>query len=113
MAFSLRVSGAVTCAADMFRCQGSHACVPRHWLCDGDRDCPNGSDELSTAGCGERLGLGDGRVAPSGSQGGSELARGMLRHGSADPPAGACHTCTGHCPPELAAERRFVLSLLR
>lgn len=48
----LWVSGAITCAADMFSCQGSHACVPRHWLCDGERDCPNGSDELSTAGCG-------------------------------------------------------------
>ncbi|MBZ3875678.1 Low-density lipoprotein receptor-related protein 1B [Sciurus carolinensis] len=45
------ICGAITCAADMFSCQGSHACVPRHWLCDGERDCPNGSDELSTAGC--------------------------------------------------------------
>ena len=53
--FFLWVSGAITCAADMFSCQGSHACVPRHWLCDGERDCPNGSDELSTAGCGMKL----------------------------------------------------------
>ncbi|ELK04590.1 Low-density lipoprotein receptor-related protein 1B [Pteropus alecto] len=45
------ICGAITCAADMFSCQGSHACVPRHWLCDGERDCPNGSDELSIAGC--------------------------------------------------------------
>ncbi|KAB0361653.1 hypothetical protein FD754_005809 [Muntiacus muntjak] len=45
------ICGAITCAADMFSCQGSRACVPRHWLCDGERDCPNGSDELSTAGC--------------------------------------------------------------
>lgn len=45
-------SGSVTCAADTFSCLGSHACVPQHWLCDGERDCPNGSDELSTAGCG-------------------------------------------------------------
>lgn len=44
--------GSVTCAADTFSCLGSHACVPQHWLCDGERDCPNGSDELSTAGCG-------------------------------------------------------------
>lgn len=49
-------SGAATCAVDMFSCQGSHACVPRHWLCDGERDCPNGSDELSTAGCGKTHG---------------------------------------------------------
>ena len=48
-------SGAITCAADMFSCQGSRACVPRHWLCDGERDCPNGSDELSTAGCGTSM----------------------------------------------------------
>ena len=48
-------SGTITCAADMFSCQGSRACVPRHWLCDGERDCPNGSDELSTAGCGMNM----------------------------------------------------------
>lgn len=53
MAFFPWVSGTATCATDMFSCQGSHACVPRHWLCDGERDCPNGSDELSTAGCGK------------------------------------------------------------
>lgn len=58
MALCFCVSGAVTCAADMFSCQGSHACVPRHWLCDGERDCPNGSDELSTAGCGMNTGQG-------------------------------------------------------
>lgn len=63
MAFSPWVSGAATCAADMFSCQGSHACVPRHWLCDGERDCPNGSDELSTAGCGRtREGLCGGKL---------------------------------------------------
>ena len=56
IAFFPWVSGAATCAVDMFSCQGSHACVPRHWLCDGERDCPNGSDELSTAGCGRTRG---------------------------------------------------------
>nr|XP_060615948.1 low-density lipoprotein receptor-related protein 1B-like [Anolis sagrei ordinatus] len=35
----------------MFNCLDSYACVPQHWLCDGERDCPNGSDELATAGC--------------------------------------------------------------
>ncbi|KAG7259666.1 hypothetical protein CRUP_013119 [Coryphaenoides rupestris] len=43
--------GSVTCAPGAFSCPGSYACVPKHWLCDGERDCPDGSDELSAAGC--------------------------------------------------------------
>lgn len=47
------LSGAVTCAPGLFSCPGSYACVPKRWLCDGERDCPDGSDELSAAGCGK------------------------------------------------------------
>uniref|UniRef100_A0A8C7QGA3 EGF-like domain-containing protein n=1 Tax=Oncorhynchus mykiss TaxID=8022 RepID=A0A8C7QGA3_ONCMY len=43
--------GLVTCAPGLFSCPGSYACVPKHWLCDGERDCPDGSDELAAAGC--------------------------------------------------------------
>lgn len=47
------LSGLVTCAPGLFSCPGSYACVPKRWLCDGERDCPDGSDELSAAGCGK------------------------------------------------------------
>lgn len=46
-------AGTVTCAPGLFSCPGSYACVPKRWLCDGERDCPDGSDELSAAGCGK------------------------------------------------------------
>uniref|UniRef100_A0A3P9M179 Low density lipoprotein receptor-related protein 1Bb n=1 Tax=Oryzias latipes TaxID=8090 RepID=A0A3P9M179_ORYLA len=41
----------LTCAPGLFSCPGSYACVPERWLCDGERDCPDGSDELAAAGC--------------------------------------------------------------
>lgn len=47
------LSGSVTCAPGLFSCPGSYACVPKRWLCDGERDCPDGSDELAAAGCGK------------------------------------------------------------
>ncbi|KAG7259675.1 hypothetical protein CRUP_013128 [Coryphaenoides rupestris] len=50
-AYSSPLTGSVTCAPGAFSCPGSYACVPKHWLCDGERDCPDGSDELSAAGC--------------------------------------------------------------
>jgi len=43
-----------TCSADAFHCPDSHKCVPQRWVCDGDRDCPDGADESLKAGCGER-----------------------------------------------------------
>lgn len=49
--FSLS-TGSATCPPGLFSCPGSYACVSRNWLCDGERDCPDGSDELAVAGCG-------------------------------------------------------------
>ena len=42
-----------TCSPEVFQCPGSHVCVPQHWKCDGDKDCPDGADENVKAGCGE------------------------------------------------------------
>ena len=33
------------CKADEFVCLEHHFCVHSSWTCDGDRDCPDGSDE--------------------------------------------------------------------
>jgi hypothetical protein len=33
-----------TCSAGEFVCNNT-ACVPMRWVCDGDQDCDDGSDE--------------------------------------------------------------------
>ena len=34
-----------TCADYEFVCRDRHFCVHHAWTCDGDRDCPDGTDE--------------------------------------------------------------------
>ena len=34
-----------TCADYEFVCRDHHFCVHHAWTCDGDRDCPDGTDE--------------------------------------------------------------------
>ncbi|EYC15575.1 hypothetical protein Y032_0036g3222 [Ancylostoma ceylanicum] len=37
-----------TCSLDQFACVNGPKCIPINWLCDGARDCPDGSDETHT-----------------------------------------------------------------
>ena len=43
--FELFIYVAPTCKSDEFVCANTKHCVPKRWRCDGDRDCPDGSDE--------------------------------------------------------------------
>ena len=37
----------VTCAANQFRCKkGDTPCIHIAWMCDGEKECPDGSDEM-------------------------------------------------------------------
>jgi len=35
-----------TCAANEHKCHAAGNCITNRWICDGDRDCKDGSDEL-------------------------------------------------------------------
>lgn len=40
----LLISANSTCSAEYFTCNNS-VCVPKLWVCDGENDCADGSDE--------------------------------------------------------------------
>ncbi|XP_033746428.1 very low-density lipoprotein receptor-like isoform X2 [Pecten maximus] len=41
---------AVACGPDLYKCgKSSDHCIPKAWVCDGERDCKSGSDELNCA----------------------------------------------------------------
>ena len=40
-----RNSSFVNCSDNEFRCLNKFYCIHKTWLCDGDTDCPDGSDE--------------------------------------------------------------------
>ena len=35
------------CGSNYITCLSDHSCVHKLWQCDGDQDCPDGSDESS------------------------------------------------------------------
>ena len=35
------------CLETEFQCREKHFCIHAAWICDGDRDCPDGSDEVN------------------------------------------------------------------
>ena len=44
------ISDSVTCEADQFTCHnpGNNTnCIPLNWVCDGEHDCEDKSDEVS------------------------------------------------------------------
>jgi len=40
------------CSSLMFMCKNGEQCIHREFMCDGDQDCRDGSDELE---CGSKL----------------------------------------------------------
>lgn len=42
---AVSVPASVECGAQYFYCRADSACIPLEWLCDGDIDCVDGSDE--------------------------------------------------------------------
>lgn len=43
--FSSSHSEAILCDVGEFHCHDGETCVPEAWLCDGEPDCPDASDE--------------------------------------------------------------------
>ena len=40
----------IECTRDEFHCTADGTCIPERWRCDGDKDCEDGTDEMSCEG---------------------------------------------------------------
>ena len=53
--YEFQITGPDKCSQGEFNCgTGIPKCIPRLWVCDGESECNNGTDE-STAACSEHL----------------------------------------------------------
>jgi hypothetical protein len=43
----LGTTSEVACGPTEYRCPGEFRCLPEQWVCDGDPDCKEGTDELN------------------------------------------------------------------
>ena len=41
-----KLEGMKICKDSEFQCKEKHFCIHDAWTCDGDQDCPDGSDEV-------------------------------------------------------------------
>uniref|UniRef100_A0A8C3SDB7 Uncharacterized protein n=1 Tax=Chelydra serpentina TaxID=8475 RepID=A0A8C3SDB7_CHESE len=83
--------GLTTCSSGSFQCPGTYVCVPERWLCDGDKDCADGSDESLAAGCCE---------SPCGCRASATTRSSCARTGGACPrPCSATTTTTAPTAP--------------
>ncbi|XP_048587056.1 very low-density lipoprotein receptor-like isoform X2 [Nematostella vectensis] len=48
--FCESVQGTIVCIAADFQCRNQH-CLPTQWVCNGQNDCQDGSDEIGCEGC--------------------------------------------------------------
>ena len=47
----LCVTAPLSCPPGKFQCSDQNLCIPKGWLCDGESDCMDGSDESTNEEC--------------------------------------------------------------